>query len=311
MRILVTGCAGFLGYHFSRRLLDEQHDVVGLDNLSTGSSANAALLSQNPRFRFISHDITAPLPVEGPFDMVCNLACPASPIDFDTMALDILAVCSQGVRNLLEFSRQCGARFFHTSTSEVYGDPLEHPQKETYWGNVNPCGPRSCYDEGKRFAEALIAAFHRTHGLETRVARIFNTYGPHMRPHDGRALPSFISQALRGEPLTVHGDGSQTRSFCFVSDLIDGLWRLAQSDVRDPVNIGNPVEVSIRHVAEEVIRLCGSRSQVRLTARPPDDPHVRCPDITRAKTLLGWSPRVPREEGFGRTVAWFREQMGK
>ena len=306
MRVLVTGCAGFLGFHLSSRLLDDGHEVVGVDNLSTGQERNAADLGQRSGFSFMRHDVTEPLRVDGPIDLVCNLACPASPVDFGPLRLEILAVCSRGVWNLLDFAREKRARLMHTSTSEVYGDPLVHPQPESYWGNVNPIGPRSCYDEGKRFAEALLTGYRDRHGLEVRIVRIFNTYGPRMRPADGRVLPSFISQALAGRPLTVHGDGRQTRSFCYVSDQVDGLVRLAQGEVREPVNIGNPIEVSMLEVAREVVELTGSRSEISFTPAAPDDPKVRCPDITRARTLLGWEPQVPRREGFARTVEWFR-----
>lgn len=306
MRVLVTGCAGFIGYHLAERLLSEGHAVVGLDSFWSGSRQNAADLRVHPRFHFHEHDITQPLPVEGPFDLICNLACPASPVDFARRRLGILAVCSEGVWRLAELARQCQAVLLHTSTSEVYGDPREHPQKETYWGNVNPIGARSCYDEGKRFAEALLVAYRDEFGVQTRIARVFNTYGPRMRGDDGRALPTFIRQALAGQPLTVHGDGSQTRSFCHVSDLVEGLLRLAASAVAEPVNLGNPVEITMRQAAEEVIRLTGSRSTITFVPRPPDDPCVRRPDITRAQTLLGWTPRVDREDGFRRTIEWFR-----
>lgn len=307
MRVLVAGCAGFIGFHMTERLLAEGCDVVGLDNGITGSPRNVEDLKRRSRFQFVEHDLTRPLELRGPFDRVYNMACPASPVDFDLKRLEILAVCSRGVWNLLDFCRDKRARLLHTSTSEVYGDPQVHPQVETYWGNVNPIGPRSCYDEGKRFAEALITAYRGIHGVETRMVRIFNTYGPRMRRNDGRALPNFISQALANEPLTVHGDGSQTRSFCYISDQVEGIWRLSNSDVTDPVNIGNPVEVTMLEVAKEVIRLAGSRSNVQFVPRPRDDPHVRRPDISRAQTLLGWTPLVSREEGLRRTIEWFRE----
>ncbi len=306
MRVLVAGCAGFIGFHFTLRLLREGHAVIGLDNVSTGSRDNIHDLQKERGFTYVQHDVTEPPTIAERVDLVANFACPASPVDFGPRRLEILAVCSRGVWGLLDFALRSGARFFHTSTSEVYGDPREHPQKETYWGNVNPIGPRSCYDEGKRFAEALITAYEEQRGLTVRMARIFNTYGPRMRRDDGRALPNFISQALAHQPLTVHGDGRQTRSFCYVDDLVEGLWRLAQSDVRGPTNIGNPVEVSLLEVAQEVIRLSGSRSEIQFVARPQDDPTVRRPDITKAQTLLGWSPRVSREEGFRQTIAWFQ-----
>jgi dTDP-glucose 4,6-dehydratase len=321
VRVLVAGCGGFLGYHVCERLLDEGHEVVGVDNLVTGSRRNVEDLARRAGFAYVQHDVTRPLvqadaacgsagALRGRFELVCNLACPASPVDFAPRALEILAVCSQGVWNLLDFARECGARFLLASTSEVYGDPQEHPQRESYWGHVNPIGPRSCYDEGKRFAEALVTAYARRHGLAVRIVRIFNTYGPRMRPDDGRVLPNFIRQALRNEPLTVYGDGSQTRSFCYVSDQVEGLLRLAASEVNGPVNIGNPVEVSMRQLALEVIELTGSRSRLVYVERPADDPKVRCPDITRARTLLNWSPRVDRHEGLLRTIEWFRSQLG-
>ncbi len=306
MRVLVAGCAGFIGYHLTRRYLNDGHAVVGVDNLASGSNRNVRDLEAEERFAFHSHDITQPLAIEGPFDLVCNLACPASPIDFDPLRLEILAVCSRGVWNLLDFARSQGARFLHTSTSEVYGNPLEHPQKESYWGNVNPIGPRSCYDEGKRFAEALVTAYGAKHGVAVRMVRIFNTYGPRMRLADGRALPTFIAQALAGKPITIHGDGSQTRSFCYVDDLIDGLVRLAASDVEGPVNIGNPDEVTIRQFAEEVIAIVGGSSTLELVPRPGDDPNVRRPDIARARRELDWQPQVARRDGLQKTVAWFR-----
>lgn len=311
MRIVVAGCAGFIGVHLTQRLLAEGHEVVGVDNFSSGSRANAKELTQRPRFRFCEHDITKPLPVEGPCDRVYDLACPASPTDFGLRNLEILAVCSGGVWHLLEFARQHGARLLHASTSEVYGDPKEHPQKETYWGHVNPIGARACYDEGKRFAEALLVNHSRRYGTEVRIPRIFNTYGPYMRRDDGRMLPTFIDQALLGQPLTVHGDGMQTRSFCYVSDLVEGLMRLMESDVREPVNLGNPVEITVRQAAEEVLRLTNSRSRLTFVPRPADDPTVRQPDITRARTRLGWEPVVSRAEGFARTVEWFRATLGQ
>jgi nucleoside-diphosphate-sugar epimerase len=309
MRVLVAGCAGFIAFHLVERLLREGHEVVGLDNFASGSERNVADLEQNPRFTFRRHDVTEPIAVDGPFDLVCNLACPASPLDFDQLRLEILAVCSRGVWNLLDFAKACGARFLHTSTSEVYGDPREHPQKETYWGNVNPIGPRSCYDEGKRFAEALVTAYAARHGVVVRMARIFNTYGPRMRANDGRAMANFIMQALRGEPITLHGTGSQTRSFCYVTDQVDGLLRLAMSDVEGPVNIGNPAEITIRQLAEEIIELIGSRSPLIETPRPGDDPNVRRPDITRARTELGWAPVVDRRDGLGQTIEWYRSLL--
>ena len=306
MRVLVTGCAGFIGYHLTARLLADGHEVVGLDNFCSGSRRNIADLAGQQHFRFIEHDITNTLPVEGRFDLICDLACPASPLDFDRRRLEILAVCSEGVRKLADLARQCGAVLLHASTSEVYGDPKEHPQKESYWGHVNPIGPRSCYDEGKRFAEALLVAYRDCHDVKTRIVRIFNTYGPRMRDDDGRALPNFINQALAGEPLTVHGDGSQTRSFCYVTDLVEGLLRLAASDVTEPVNIGNPHEVTVLEAAQEVIELTGSKSTISFVPRPADDPCLRRPDITRAQTLLKWNPTVDRRTGFLSTIEWVK-----
>lgn len=306
MRVLVAGAAGFIGYHLVERLLADGHEVVGADNFISGSRANVEALLQRGRFSFREHDIVEPLAIDGAIDRIYDLACPASPVDFGPRRLEILSVCSRGVWNLLDLARAKAARLLHASTSEVYGDPKEHPQRETYWGHVNPIGARSCYDEGKRFAEALLVAYHRQHGVEVRIPRIFNTYGPRMRADDGRALPNFIMQALRHEPITLHGDGSQTRSFCYVTDLVDGLVRLMESDVREPVNLGNPQEITIRQAAEEVIRLTASKSKLIETPRPADDPNVRRPDITRAKTLLGWSPKVAREDGFRQTIEWFR-----
>lgn len=306
MRALVAGAAGFIGFHLSERLLAEGYEVIGLDDLSTGQARNAHDLAKREGFTFLRQDVTRAFDVAAKLDVVYNLACPASPVDFHARALEILSVCSTGVLNLLGLARQHGARLVHASTSEVYGDPLEHPQRESYRGNVNPIGPRACYDEGKRFAEALIVNYSRVHSVPARLARIFNTYGPRMRDDDGRVLPNFIRQAQAGEPLTVHGDGLQTRSFCFVSDLVDGLFRLANSAVEGPVNIGNPMEVTILDFAREVIRLTGSRSAIRHVAANAEDPKVRRPDITRAQSLLGWSARVERAEGVARTVDWFR-----
>jgi dTDP-glucose 4,6-dehydratase len=306
MRVLVTGCAGFIGCHLSERLLWAGHEVVGLDNLCSGSATNVELLKRVGGFRFVEHNLSKLLPPLGHLDLICNLACPASPVDFARIPLEILAVCSDGMRNVLELACACNAPLLHTSTSEIYGDPKEHPQKETYWGHVNPIGKRSCYDEGKRFAEALAVAYRDSRGARPRIARIFNTYGPRMRGDDGRMLPNFILQALAGKPLTVHGDGSQTRSFCYVSDMVDGLLRLALSDVSEPVNLGNPVEITVLQAAEEVIRLTNSSSRITFVPRPPDDPSIRRPDIARAQQRLGWSPQVDRQDGFRRTIEWFR-----
>jgi dTDP-glucose 4,6-dehydratase len=308
VRILVTGCAGFIGYHFCERCIADGHDVVGMDNLSSGQQNNVDDLERHERLKFVRQDISESFDVDGPLDLIFNFACPASPVDFATMPLEILAVCSQGVLNLLELARRKDAVFVQASTSEVYGNPREHPQRETYWGHVNPIGPRSCYDEGKRFAEALTVAYREQYGVKARIVRIFNTYGPRMRVDDGRALPTFIDQALRGAPITIHGDGSQTRSFCFVSDLVEGIWRLSQSGVTDPVNIGNRDEITIRQLAEEIIEIVGSGSTLEFVERPGDDPQVRQPDIGRAVERLGWHPIVERRDGLALTVDWFRVQ---
>lgn len=310
MRALVAGAAGFIGYHLCERLLREGYEVIGVDDLSTGQSINARDLSALPGFRFLNQDITRVFRVDEKIDVIYNLACPASPVDFGPRAMQILDVCSVGVRNLLDLAREYGAQLLHASTSEVYGDPLEHPQHESYWGNVNPIGARACYDEGKRFAEALLVNYSRLHGTRVRFARIFNTYGPRMRDDDGRVLPNFIRQAFAGQPLTVHGDGKQTRSFCFVTDLVDGLFRLANSEVEGPVNLGNAAEITILDFAHEVIRITGSKSEIRHVSANADDPKVRRPDTSRAQTLLGWSARVDRAEGVARTVEWFRQNPG-
>ena len=279
---------------------------MAVDNFLTGCAKNLAHLAGCAQFQFIEHDITEPLAVGGPLDAVLNMASPASPKDYMQHAIATLHVGSLGTRNMLELARAHDARFLLTSTSECYGDPLEHPQKETYWGNVNPVGPRSCYDESKRFAEALTMAYHRTYGMATNIARIFNTYGPRMKLDDGRVTPAFIDQALRGEPITVFGDGSQTRSFCYVSDLVDGLYRLMQSDEPYPVNLGNPDEMTVREYAEEIRRLAGSSSPVVYCPLPEDDPRQRQPDISKARRLLGWEPRVPLGEGLRLTLGYFR-----
>jgi dTDP-glucose 4,6-dehydratase len=306
LRILVTGAAGFIGSHMCDRLLAEGHAVVAVDNFLTGSEHNLAHLSGHAQFRLIRQDITQPFSVDGALDAVLNMASPASPKDYLQHSIATLDVGSAGTRNMLELARANGARFLLTSTSECYGDPLEHPQSESYWGNVNPVGPRSCYDESKRFAEAVTMAYHRTYGLRTNIARIFNTYGPRMKLDDGRVVPAFIDQALRGEAMTIFGDGSQTRSFCYVSDLVDGLYRLMQSDERYPVNLGNPNEMTIREFAGQIRRLTASSSPIVNRALPEDDPKQRRPDITKARRLLGWEPRVPLEEGLRLTLDYFR-----
>ena len=309
MRVLVAGCAGFIGYHLCERLLREGHRVFGIDDFCTGQRQNVADLQNHEGFRFFEADIARQIPLSEPCERVYDLACPASPTDFGPRRMKILDVCSRGVWNLLDYCREHGARILHASTSEVYGDPAEHPQRESYWGNVNPIGKRACYDEGKRFAEALITNYSEQFGVATRLARIFHTYGPRMRADDGRVLPTFISQAFRGEPITVQGDGMQTRSFCYVQDLVDGLMRLCESDCTDPVNLGNPVEITILEFAREIIALCGSRSEIRHLERAADDPRRRKPDITRARERLGWQPRVDRATGLRNTVEWFRGKL--
>ncbi|HUF78617.1 MAG TPA: UDP-glucuronic acid decarboxylase family protein [Thermoanaerobaculia bacterium] len=306
---VVTGGAGFLGSHLCARLLTEGHRVVCIDNLITGKRANVAHLRAEEGFRFIEHDVSRPLFLDEPIDNVLHFASPASPIDYLELPIQTLKVGSLGTHNTLGLAKEKGARFLLASTSEVYGDPLVHPQPEDYWGNVNPVGPRGVYDEAKRFAEAMTMAYHRVHGLEVRIVRIFNTFGPRMRPRDGRVVPAFIQQALLGQPLSVFGDGSQTRSFCYVSDLIEGIWRLLGSDVTQPVNLGNPREMTIRGFAEIILRLTGSSSELAFHPLPEDDPKVRQPDITRARTLLGWEPRVGLEEGLAATIEYFRELL--
>jgi dTDP-glucose 4,6-dehydratase len=310
VRAVITGAAGFLGSHVTDRFLAEGHEVVGVDNLITGNDDNVAHLARESRFMFTREDVSRNLTVEGPVDAVLHFASPASPIDYLEHPIATLDVGSLGTRNALELARTHGARFFMASTSEVYGDPLEHPQRETYWGNVNPIGPRSVYDEAKRFSEALTTAYHREYGLDTRIVRIFNTYGPRMRPRDGRVVSNFIVQALAGEPLTIYGDGSQSRSFCYVSDEVEGIYRLFMRGDAEPTNIGNPDEFTVRQLADIVLELTGSRSKIVSRPLPTDDPKVRRPDITRAREQLEWSPQVPLREGLRRTIEWFREGRG-
>ncbi|HTF63424.1 MAG TPA: UDP-glucuronic acid decarboxylase family protein [Edaphobacter sp.] len=306
--ILVTGAAGFLGSHLCDTLLAEGHTVIGVDNFSTGNTANLEHLSSEPRFRFLEQDITRPFE-PGRVDYVFNFASPASPVDYARLGIETLLVGSAGTINTLEIARKHDAGYLHASTSECYGDPEVHPQVETYWGNVNPIGPRSVYDEAKRFSEAAVMAYHRYHGVNTHMVRIFNTYGPRLQANDGRVISNFMIQALRGEPLTIYGDGSQTRSFCFVSDLIDGIVRLSRSDEHLPVNIGNPDEWTILECAQEVLAVTGSSSEIVRMPLPPDDPARRKPDITRARTLLGWEPKIPLREGLKRSLEYFRASV--
>jgi dTDP-glucose 4,6-dehydratase len=305
-RAVVTGGAGFLGSHLCERLIAEGIAVVCVDNLVTGKRENVAHLDGRPDFEFQLHDVSRPILVAGSVDYVLHFASPASPIDYLELPIQTLKVGSLGTHNSLGLAKATGARYLLASTSEVYGDPLVHPQPETYWGNVNPVGPRGVYDEAKRFAEAMTMAYHRVHGLETRIVRIFNTYGPRMRPRDGRVVPAFIAEALAGEPLTVFGNGSQTRSFCYVDDLIEGIYRLLLSDESEPTNIGNPHEMTILEFAERIRRLVGSGSTIEFKPLPVDDPKTRQPDIAKARALLDWEPRVPLDEGLARTIEYFR-----
>jgi len=309
MRIVVTGGAGFVGSHLCDRLLAEGHSVIAMDNLITGSTDNIAHLSSNKNFQFIYHDVTEYIYVAGEVDGIFHLASPASPIDFPTLPIQIMKVGALGTHKALGLAKAKKARFLMASTSEVYGDPEVHPQPETYWGRVNPIGPRGVYDEAKRFAEALTMAYHRVHNVDTRIIRIFNTYGPRMRLKDGRVVPNFITQALRGQPLTVYGDGSQTRSFTYVSDLVEGMYRLFMSDEITPVNVGNPVEYSIRQFAELVNQATGNSAGITFLPLPQDDPKRRRPDISKARRVLGWEPKVPLAEGLQRTVDYFRAAM--
>ena len=309
MRSLVTGGAGFLGSHLCDRLLSENHEVICIDNLITGDTANIAHLLGNSKFSFVQHDVTNYIFIDGVVDFIFHFASPASPIDYLKLPIQTLKVGSLGTHKALGLAKAKGARFFIASTSEVYGDPLIHPQKESYWGNVNPVGPRGVYDEAKRFAEAMTMAYHRYHGLETRIIRIFNTYGERMRMNDGRAIPAFMSQALKNEDVTVFGNGSQTRSVCYVSDLIDGFYRLMMSDYDMPMNIGNPEEVNLLQLAQEIIELAKSTSKIIFKELPQDDPKVRQPDITKAQTMLGWNPKVRRHEGLQRTLKYFKAKL--
>jgi dTDP-glucose 4,6-dehydratase len=316
MRILLTGAAGFLGSHLTDRLLDEGHSVLGVDNLSTGSLDNLAHLAHHPRFSFLEWDICNPFgdkldsgPDSRPIDYVFNLASPASPPEYLRLAIETLRVGSVGTENTLEIAAKYSAGYLHASTSECYGDPLEHPQSEDYWGNVNPVGPRSVYDEAKRFSESLIMAWHQHRGVNTHLVRIFNTYGPRLHPSDGRVISNFMMQALRGEPLTVYGSGNQTRSFCYVDDLIEGIVRLSRSSEHYPVNIGNPVEFTIIECAQAILEVTGSTSELCFGDLPQDDPTRRCPDITKARVLLGWEPRISLREGLAKSLDFFKSKV--
>jgi len=309
MRILVTGGAGFLGSHLCDRLLAEGQDVIAMDNLITGSTDNIAHLSGNRRFQYIHHDVTNYIYLKGPLDAILHFASPASPIDYLELPIQTLKVGSLGTHNALGLALAKEARLLLASTSEVYGDPMVHPQQESYWGNVNPIGPRGVYDEAKLFAEAMTMAYHRSHGIDTRIVRIFNTYGPRMRLRDGRVVPNFVGQALRSEPLTVYGEGKQTRSFCYVSDLIDGIYRLLMSDETEPVNIGNPAELTIFDFAQVINELTSNPAGIRFEPLPVDDPKQRQPDISKARRVLGWEPKIDLRTGMAQTVAWFRRQL--
>jgi dTDP-glucose 4,6-dehydratase len=309
MRILITGAAGFLGSHLCDRFIAEGHEVVGMDNFITGSRDNISHLLGNPAFRFVEHNVTEYIDVPGPVDGVLHFASPASPVDYLELPIQTLKVGSLGTHKTLGLAKDKGARYLLASTSEVYGDPQVHPQPESYWGHVNPVGPRGVYDEAKRFAEAMVMAYRRYHGVDTRIVRIFNTYGPRMRPNDGRVVSNFVVQALREEPLTIYGDGSQTRSFCFVTDEVDGIFRLFQSDYAEPVNIGNPHEFSVLELARTVLEITGSRSTIVNHPLPEDDPKVRRPDIAVARRELGWEPRVTLKEGLLQTIPYFRQRL--
>ncbi|HKO11212.1 MAG TPA: UDP-glucuronic acid decarboxylase family protein [Acidobacteriaceae bacterium] len=308
MRVLVTGAAGFLGSHLTDALLSEGHEIVGVDNLSTGSTENLAHLDREPRFEYVQRDITVPFDV-GPVDYVFNFASPASPVDYGRLGVETLMVGALGTRHALDVAQRYKAKFLHASTSECYGDPQVHPQPENYWGHVNPVGPRSVYDEAKRFAEALTMAYHRYYGVDTRLVRIFNTYGPRLQKNDGRVISNFMMQALQGEDLTVYGEGEQTRSFCYVSDEVDGILRLAKSDEHLPVNIGNPQEWTVLECARAVLRITGSSSSIVFRPLPQDDPMQRQPDITKARTLLGWEPKIDLEAGLRLSLEYFRSQV--
>lgn len=311
MRTIITGGAGFIGSHLCDYLIGEGHEVICIDNLLTGKTENIAHLMGNSQFRFVKHNVSDYIYVDGPVDNVLHFASPASPFDYLELPIQTLKVGSLGTLNSLGLAKAKKAKFLLASTSEVYGDPQIHPQREDYWGHVNPVGPRGVYDEAKRFAEAMTMAYHRYHHIDTRIVRIFNTYGPRMRVKDGRALPNFMCQALRGEDITVFGNGSQTRSFCYVSDLVDGIYRLLISDEHEPVNIGNPEEITVLQLAKEILALTDSRSKIIFNPLPVDDPKIRQPDISKAKKVLSWKPRISREEGLRRTLAYFKDMLNK
>jgi dTDP-glucose 4,6-dehydratase len=311
VRTLITGGGGFIGSHLCERMLAEGHEVVAVDNFITGQKANLHGLLSQSKFRLLEHDVSQPLSIDGPIDNILHFASPASPVDYLMYPIQTLKVGSLGTHNTLGLAKAKNARYLMASTSEVYGDPEQHPQREDYWGHVNPIGLRGCYDEAKRFSEAIVMAYHRSHGVNTHIVRIFNTYGERMRLDDGRVLPNFMGQALRGEPITVYGNGSQTRSFCYVSDLVEGIKRLLFTEFHEPVNLGNPSEVSILEFAREILDLSGSKSPLEFKPLPQDDPKVRRPDITRAKQLLGWEPKIDRHEGLKRTLAYFQKQVGR
>ncbi len=308
---VVTGGAGFLGSHLTDRLLKEGHEVLVLDNFITGSPKNLEHLEGNPKFLLKKQDVTETIQIEGKVDFIFHFASPASPIDYLELPIQTLKVGSLGTHKTLGLAKAKKAGFLIASTSEVYGDPLEHPQKESYWGNVNPIGPRGVYDEAKRFAESMTMAYHRSHNVNTHIVRIFNTYGPRMRLRDGRVVPNFLCQALRGEDLTVYGDGSQTRSFCYVNDLVEGIYRLSQTDYREPVNIGNPSEISVLEFAERIIKITGTKSKIQFKPLPQDDPKTRQPNINRAKNILNWEPQITLEDGLKHTIEYFKKELGK
>ncbi len=311
MRVLITGAAGFIGSHLCEKFLEEGHEVIGLDNFLTGSPDNIAHLFRNPRFTFYKYDVTNFIYVSGDLELILHFACPASPVDYMNHPIHTMKVDSLGTLHTLGLAREKSARYLLASTSEVYGNPTVHPQPETYWGNVNPLGPRSVYDEAKRFSEALTMAYHREHGIDVRIARIFNTYGPRMRMNDGRVIPNFVCQALTGRPLTVYGDGTQTRSFCYIDDLVEGIYLLAVRDdlAGEVFNLGNPEELKVLDLARLVLEVSGSTSQIVFRERPPDDPDRRRPDISKAKKILGWEPKTGVREGIQRTVEWFRRKL--